>query len=400
MIEAEVKKIGVVFVHGFTGDSNTWKNKASVSFCGMLALDEDVNKDFVFFEFDYYTKIIGVFKSVAVQKLKGLLNIIPGVNLDVEIKKNKPIRYLSDLLDGFLRTELEDFDEVVLVAHSMGGLVAKDYILRRSLETRPRPIGYVSIAVPHKGSLASIILAPSGNVNAKELQPLNEYADSLNTEWYERRSELPKCMYLVASNDECVNEVSSVPYKVSSSDKFTLDYDHTSICKPASVKDHSYLRVKRFLKQIAYVKSMEEIASIEYFGNDNDFNKEIFVIKLILSEVGEMGIADAKASFFHAEIITKASRREDKEHLATLREKVLSIYRQAYNKNKSKSADDIFNCVHDELRAQDAALLKCAVQYINFLHKGGLLHQAANSLGRAVIWDKNVTDDDVKALMS
>ena len=71
-----------------------------------------------------------------------------------------------------------------------------------------------------------------------------------------------------------------------------------------------------------------------------------------------------------------------------------------YNKNKSKSADDIFNCVHDELRAQDAALLKCAVQYINFLHKGGLLHQAANSLGRAVIWDKNVTDDDVKALMS
>lgn len=399
-IEPKAQKIGVVFIHGFTGGADTWVNRAGERFGEMLSSEAHIDNEFEFFEFDYYTQVLSVFKSASVQNIKKILNKIPLVSFDTRVKKNKPIRYLSNQLNSYLRTELDQFQEVVLIAHSMGGLIAKDHILNYVPGEGPRPIGYISMAVPHKGSISALLLAPTANTNAKEMQPLSEYSDSINMEWYERRDELPKCVYFIATHDECVSEVSSLPYKVKTSDKFTLDHDHTSICKPASKQDHSYRRVKKFLEDISYQKSMTGIASLDYFSDDSSFDKEVFVIKLILSKVGEMGIEDAKASFFHAEIISKAARRDDKEQLLDLQKRVLSIYRQTYNSNRSKSADEIFCAVHKELRDQDDHLLSCAVKYINFMHKGGLLHQLANKVDRTVIWDDNVRNEDIRENMS
>lgn len=395
-----MKKIAVVFIHGFTGNTKTWMNESGNHFSEMLSSEKILSDEFEFYEFDYYTQVLDVFKSAPIQNLKKILNKIPFVNLDTKVKRNKPIRYLSHLLNSYLRTELDDFDEVVLIAHSMGGLIAKDHILNYVEGEGPRPVGYISMAVPHKGSIGALLLSPIGNANTKEMQPLSEYSDTINMEWCERRDELPKCVYLIATHDECVSEVSALPYKVKSSDWFTLNYDHTTICKPKDKKEHVYKRVKKFLEDIAYQKRMESIASIEYCEGDNNFDKEVFVIKLILSEIGEMGIEDAKASFFHAEIISKAANRLDKEHLSELQNKVLSIYRQTYNANKNKAPDDIFNAVHKELRVQDKSLLFCAIKYINFIHKGGLLHQMANKVDRTIIWDKNVTIDDIRERMS
>lgn len=400
MTKLETKKIGVVFIHGFTGNTKTWMNKSGTHFSEMLASEQTICEEFEFFEFDYYTQVLDVFKSAPVQNLKKILNKIPFINLDTRIKKNKPIRYLSNLLNSYLRTELDDFTEVILIAHSMGGLIAKDHILNYVEGEGPRPIGYISIAVPHKGSIGALLLSPIGNTNTQEMQPLSEYSDSINMEWCERRDELPKCVYLVAMHDECVSEVSALPYKVKSSDWFTLSYDHTTICKPQDKKELVFKRVKKFLEDIAYQRKMEGMASIEYCEGDFDFDKEVFVIKLILSEIGEMGIENAKASFFHAEIISKAANRIDKEHLSELQHKVLSIYRQTYNANKNQHADDIFNAVHKELREQDKDLLFCAIKYINFIHKGGLLHQMANKVDRTIIWDSNVTIDDIRERMS
>ncbi|MBP5979082.1 MAG: hypothetical protein KA748_02650 [Halomonas sp.] len=399
MIEPRTQKTGVVFIHGFTGGTATWVNQAGERFCDMLSSEAQIANEFEFFEFDYYTQVLGVFKSATVQNLKKMLNKLPLVKLDTKIQKNKPIRYLSDQLNSYLRTELDEFQDVVLIAHSMGGLIAKDHILNYVPEEGPRPVGYVSMAVPHKGSISALLLAPTTNPNSKEMQPLSEYSDSINTEWYERRNELPKCVYLIATHDECVSEVSSLPYRVKTADRFTLNHDHTSICKPASKKDHSYKRVKKFLENISYQKKMVSAASLEYVSNDSNFDKEAFVIKLILSKIGEMGVEDAKSSFFHAEIISKAASRDDKERLLELQKRVLSIYRQTYNSNRSKSANEIFCAVHKELRDQDNQLLSCAVSYINFMHKGGLLHQLANKVDRTVVWDKSITNEDIRENM-
>lgn len=74
----------------------------------------------------------------------------------------------------------------------MGGLIAKSYILDYEDNIGPKPIGFVSIAVPHKGVIGAVLLSPSMNVNAKELLPLSEYGDHINNEWVEK-----KILYLI-----------------------------------------------------------------------------------------------------------------------------------------------------------------------------------------------------------
>lgn len=57
MKEPATKKIGVVFIHGFTGNTDTWVNSGGERFSEMLSTKDHINKEFQFFEFDYYTQV-------------------------------------------------------------------------------------------------------------------------------------------------------------------------------------------------------------------------------------------------------------------------------------------------------------------------------------------------------
>ncbi|SEC79277.1 PGAP1-like protein [Pseudomonas frederiksbergensis] len=390
-----MKKIGVVFVHGFTGGENTWKNADGEKFSDLLKQDAGLANRYDFFEFDYFTKLISIYHSAPVQRVLGLIGF--GKN---RVRSNKPIKQLSESLDAYIRTRLEDYEHVILIAHSMGGLIAKDYILNYEEGNGPQPTGYISIAVPHKGSLGSVLLAPTMNVNAKEMQPLSDYGDALNSEWTHRKEELPRCMYIVALHDECVPVTSSIPFTVNKSEKFTFSHDHLSICKPNGPEDLVYMRVKSFLSSLAHDHSMNELAATTFDPDLNEYDKEIFVIKMILSGIGEMGIEDAKASFFHAEIISKAADQKDRIILVDLQNKVLGLYRQTFNEHfASSEGNEIFSEVHRLLLDQDAKVLESGVKYINFIHKKGLLQQLANKLNRHVIWSNDVTTDHIQDKM-
>jgi len=237
-------------------------------------------------------------------------------------------------------------------------------------------------------------------LNAKELQPLNAYSDALNNAWIDKKESLPKVQYYIALHDECVDEVSALPFTVKKSDKFVFDHDHISICKPSDSNDLVCAQAATFLKACAYDFTMAELATTIFQTDSNSYEKEIFVIKMILSNVGEKGIDDAKGSFFHAEIITKAADRKDRATLQHLQTKVLSLYQQSYNKNSGKlEANEVFSKVHDLLLEQDAEVLASSVDYINFMHKKGLLHQLANKLTTQVVWSDKIGIQDISAKM-
>jgi hypothetical protein len=281
----------------------------------------------------------------------------------------------------------------------MGGLIVKDYILNYEKGDTPEPIGYLSLAVPHKGSIGGYLLG-SFNLNAKELRPLNEYSDSLNNAWTDTKASHPKAQYYIALYDECVDEVSALPFTVKKSDKFVVDHDHISICKPSDPNDAVCFQVAKFLKSRAYDSTMSELATTAFKPESNSYEKEIFVIKMILSEVGEKGIDDAKGSFFHAEIIIKAADKKDRTTLQDLQTKVLSLYQQSYNAHSSKlEANEVFAKVHDLLLEQDSKALASGVNYINFMHKKGLLHQLANKLTTQVTWSDKIGIQDILAKM-
>ncbi|HHR5880451.1 TPA: ABC-three component system protein [Providencia alcalifaciens] len=389
-----MKKICVVFVHGFTGGIGTWKNSKGESFSDLLSADREINQSYDFYEFDYYTKIDSFFDSAPVVRLLGLFGLG-----SKKVKKNQPIRRISELLSTYVRTNLNNYDSVIFIAHSMGGLIVKDYILNHEKGDAPEPVGYLSLAVPHKGSIAGYLMGPF-NLNAKELQPLNAYCDALNNAWIDTKESLPKAQYYIALHDECVDEVSALPFTVKKSDKFVVEHDHISICKPSAPNDLVCAQVAIFLKSRAYDSAMSDLATTVFEPESNSYEKEIFVIKMILSDVGEKGIDDAKGSFFHAEIITKAADEKDQKVLKILQTKVLSLYQQSYNEHSSElKANEVFAKVHSLLLEQDSEVLASSVDYINFMHKKGLLHQLANKLTTQVTWSDKVGIQDILAKM-
>lgn len=154
-------KTAVVFIHGFTGGSGTWQNDAGISFKEMLKADPLLDEEFDFFEYEYFTKITALQHSATVQKLLALVSSIPGLpKMGGKIKKNQTIANLSQGFSTHLRYALGDYLNVVVIAHSMGGLITKDLILNYEAGNGPKVLGYVSMAVPHKGSLSALLLAP------------------------------------------------------------------------------------------------------------------------------------------------------------------------------------------------------------------------------------------------
>lgn len=333
---------------------------------------------------------------------KRILSKIPLINrlalTKGQIKRNQPIEIISQELDAYVRLNLGHLDKIVLIAHSMGGLVAKAYLLTAD-RPGPVPVGFVSIAVPHKGSFGALVLgAILDNVNAAELTPLNAYADRLNSEWAHRKDTLPPSVYLVATNDECVPSVSAVPYKIPTEMRFSVPHDHLSICKPESNADLVYKCVSNFLKRIAAQAKLTDSLDTPYPDDVSLYDKEVFVIKMILSDIGSKGVENAKESFFFAEIIAKTADRQDRVALNALQSSVLSLYRTIYNKcNGKMNPNDVFAAVHQEIMDQDSNALKCTISAVKFLHKQGMLHRLANELTSKVVWSDDVTLEQVEA---
>ncbi len=386
-------KTAVVFVHGFTGGTGTWLNNAGTSFKEMLKADPQLEERFDFFEYEYFTKVTALQHSVLVQKVLALVSSIPGVpKMGGRIKKNQTIANLSQGFSTYLSLKLGDYSNVVLIAHSMGGLIAKEQILSYESGNGPKTIGYVSMAVPHKGALGALLLAPTSNINARELVPLSEYSDELNNRWTQHKNQLPVSLYMIAQHDECVEKTSAIPFTVTAQQKKVVDHDHSSICKPVSPADLSYLAVCKFLKDIAYTQTMANAANTSAITATPDYDKEIFVLKMIVCDIGPKGIDDAKDCFFNAEIISKAANKNDAEEMRQLQQKVLSIYKQKYNQffGTGNTPNHVFSQIHSEIVTQDSLALKSSVASLNFLHKKGLLHQLANDMNETVIW----SDDD------
>ena len=382
-------KTAVVFIHGFRGGAGTWRNTAGISFMEMLKSEPELEEGFDFYEYEYFTKIQAIQHSAVVQKLLSLVSFIPGLpKMGGGVKKNQTIANLSQGLSTYLSLRLGEYLNVVLIAHSMGGLIAKEQILSYESGNGPKTIGYVSMAVPHKGSISAILLAPLNNVNANELVPLSEYADELNNRWIQNKNQLPASLYVIAQHDEYVFKTSATPFTMTAQQKKIVDHDHSSICKPESTNDLAYVAVCKFLKGIANAQSLATASSTASITTTPDYDKEIFVLKMIVCDIGPKGIDDAKDCFFNAEIISKAANKNDGEEMRILQQKVLSIYKQKYNEffGTGMTSNYVFSKIHSEILAQDSIALKASVASLNFLHKKGLLHQLANNMKNTVIW--------------
>jgi triacylglycerol esterase/lipase EstA (alpha/beta hydrolase family) len=146
---------------------------------------------------------------------------------------------------------MRKYDSIIIIAHSLGGLITKHVILDLLKRDAPLKIKqFISLAVPHDGAnLALFAKSLSSNIQIENLVPTNELVKKLNNDWIQTSPEkLPKVLYFQGKHDTVIPNTSSVGYETTTQIVLHFEEDHSSIAKPSSNKSSVYLAVEQTLK--------------------------------------------------------------------------------------------------------------------------------------------------------
>ena len=180
----------ILFIHGFIGGKETWvRRDGKTSILNYLKEDNSISKEYDFAVFDYFTKITDL-----VTKVKWGLGFLLGRKN--QMKKNIPVEDIAHMLQSEIRVRCTDYVSIVLIAHSMGGLISKSYILEEIKNQRKTPVKlFISLAVPHRGSnLATFGKLIAGNPQIVDLNPLADIINNMNDEWISVSNYSSECL--------------------------------------------------------------------------------------------------------------------------------------------------------------------------------------------------------------
>jgi len=244
----------ILFIHGFLGGNNTWGN-----FENLLSKHEkEVFTSYDVMFFDYPTAAL---KSPTIQTLAR--------GLRTEINN----RYLQ-------------YNEIILVCHSMGGLVAKQYLIDEIKIHKPKSLKVKKIiyyATPHLGTQLANYAKLVPNKQIKQMARNSEFIDSINTDNAVYKVEDHVCAkYVIAEDDDVVEKSSAQAYYANSKSEMLLGFGHINCCKPSDdMDDIRYLVLKNFIlfeeckevqqKDFAVSSAVENHSE----GGDNVVNKTV-----------------------------------------------------------------------------------------------------------------------------
>jgi hypothetical protein len=386
----------VVFIHGLSGDRDTWMNTSGKAFPEMLLEDAVIKSKFSIAYFDYFSSMLP--SSVTVQEVK---NKAKGffAFAKKKIQVNLDIKRVSRLLLTELEARATRFNNIYIVAHSMGGLVAKHLVVSNiGNETVSKVRLIISLAVPHNGAgLATLGSFIYPLLQIKDLDPLSTVINEVTQGWIDNQANNPKIIYYQGSYDTVVKEASSKGYDVNKQETRYCEETHTSISKPEALDSIVYITVRDTLREAVKQQRLEQ--SLEEEKPDlSELENEDFVIKLIIADVNSRIITNSQKMFYEAELARKAFGKLGlKKEMDELYKSISQIYHNAYANVVSGKISDgnaLVAYVQDKITEEDERLLK-SLSKIKFTHKIGMIHQLAN-LDDEIWWARNHSTADIE----
>lgn len=391
----------ILFVHGFCGGDFTWKNGEARSFPEMLSDDLEISENYDIAHFSYFTKLLNLFAKAGKVStfVKRMFRTSHG-----KLANNISIEEVGNLLRTEIRFKLQAYGNIIVVAHSMGGLVTKSAITKDIEEKTPSKIRlFISLAVPHQGAEAATFgKLISDNLQIEGLSPLNDFIHKINNEWL-KTSLRPTTKYFYGVHDSVVKKTSAVPIDKEKSDAIPVDEDHTSITKPEDSSSTTVIAVKQII--LDFEKSDPGMSALELkqLEDEADFDDELFVLKLISAEIHNTTIREAKEAFLNAEYIRKIfNSASDQKRLADLYTKIRKVYQTSYSKyihDGIPNSGLLLADVHETIIKQDKSFLDTFILFINAIHKQGMLHQLANSKDEKIWWIKDGSIESLRDLL-
>jgi pimeloyl-ACP methyl ester carboxylesterase len=216
----------LLFIHGLGGDARaTWGH-----FDTLVKNDPQLRDRVEMQFFDYPTRLIDWLpwrRSLRIQDISQALR----TEIDV--------RYVG-------------YERILLICHSLGGLVAKHYVcdaLKRGSKLAVR--GVIFFATPHSGSaLASLLSGVTRrHLHLRQLSPDSDFIDLVSRDWAALRCEdVLEATYVVGGQDMIVNPGSGSP--PGTTYDLISDKTHSSLVKPVNDVDLSYLLVKQAARRL------------------------------------------------------------------------------------------------------------------------------------------------------
>jgi hypothetical protein len=217
--EDQKRKKLLVFVHGF----NSSKETAWGDFIDLILKDRDFD--------DFNIHLFGYPKA--------------------RCSEPKDIQDLGDHFASFLSSELTKYKSVILVAHSMGGLVSLNALLALSSAEVSKPdIQVLTFGTPFMGvEEARYLTLFCKNAQGANMEALNNTLARLQKNWQRNFNKpgLPQIpIYPFRGiEDQLVTEASSCPGIAEPCD--AVDGDHSSMVKP---KDKKHLTYQKLLSRL------------------------------------------------------------------------------------------------------------------------------------------------------
>lgn len=392
----------VLFVHGFLGDEQSWNSTDEISFPSLMLEDKQVADHFDIAHFTYFSKLSGTNTSIR-NAIIAIRNLFP-VTYE-KASKNTSIGEIGSTLRTEIQFQLSDYDNIVVIAHSMGGLVAKSCILDEiKINNQSKVKMIVSLAVPHLGAdLATIGNLISSNNQIGDLGPLKDFIQSLHGDWG-KTNNTPQIKFFYGTSDSIVAKTSAAPHGTKETDIIAVDEDHTSISKPSGCHSTTFTAVKSIIQNYKTEDTALSELQFQTLTQDSEFDSELFVLKLIIADIHRTTIRDAKEMFLNAEYIRKRYNSEsDQKRLDDLYVKIRKIYRDNFTLFQHGGIDNsgqLLGKVNQNILNEDRQFLLCKfMPFLNAIHKQGMLQQLANRDDTEVWWIKDGSIEDIQSYL-
>jgi esterase/lipase len=269
IIGQERPDAAVLFVHGLGGSYWTW-NKFSVHLEA-----EWKEADSFGLEYDEFYQNQGFFYTTPVlRSFTKLWKIFTGPGIE----------NLSDHLRTVIKEVCDEYENVIIVAHSMGGLVARKYIVNELQETKTvgKVKALITYATPHQGSIWSNYFMIACNFmffilnyspKTKQISQLsknNSFINQLNTSWSNLRVEDKIDFKRVVGLVDWVVDIESSSFKNDPNVSAIANKNHFTIIKPVRHKDPAFMVTYNYLKRfrLNMEQKTEREEETEFLEND------------------------------------------------------------------------------------------------------------------------------------
>jgi len=215
----------VLFIHGLSGSSGTWDTMLQV-----LVQCRELDH----LAYDCYTYPTSLLRMPFGKKMPSIQEIASG-------------------LKAFIEGHYASKKKIIIVAHSLGGLVARHYILESIKAGGNHKVeGVILYASPLSGSGWSFASKLSWrHAHLQQLSVKTDFLNGMNKDWITLKAESKiKVFNVIAGIDAIVSLESTLPYIGADNFATIIDQGHIDITKPASLEDLRFVYLKNFICSI------------------------------------------------------------------------------------------------------------------------------------------------------